>query len=96
MGADVVTYTLARMLPAAPLADLLRRWQLESHGDHRHGDHAGFEELSRRCGISDRTMHRILSGQELVHETVADKLVIGMGRHPVELWPEFWLADVEV
>jgi lambda repressor-like predicted transcriptional regulator len=73
---------MTRRFPTAPAAALLRR---------RCAEHdISLVELADRVGLPLRMVRRCLEGRWLRVGT-ADRVACALGRHPGDLWPE-WFA----
>lgn len=46
--------------------------------------------LAQQCGLTERSMYRILYENKWVKIQIADKLAIGLGFHIGEIWPEYF------
>lgn len=69
-------------LPSQPAQAALRRL-LDGHAD--------LSALADVLRLDRSTLHRLLRGDRLRYDA-ADRIAIALGRHPYELWPE-WFAD---
>lgn len=69
-------------LPAAPLQRVLRTL--------RANESLTWDQLAERAGVTPRHLFRLLAARD-VSERVADRVVCGLGLHPVLLWPTEWL-----
>jgi lambda repressor-like predicted transcriptional regulator len=72
-------------LPAAPVQRLLRQQAARQAGD--------VSALAQVLRLDRSTLHRVLSRQRLRYDT-ADRIAVCLGRHPSELWPE-WFSTSE-
>ena len=70
-------------LPAAPAQRLLRRQAAEQAGD--------LSALADILRLDRSTLYRVLGRDRLRYDT-ADRIAVSLGRHPSELWPE-WFAN---
>ena len=70
-------------LPAAPAQRLLRQ-----QAAHQAGDLSALAQVLR---LDRSTLYRVLGRERLRYDT-ADRIAVGLGRHPSELWPEWFLA----
>lgn len=68
-------------LPAAPAQRLL--WQQAAH---QAGDLSALAQVLR---LDRSTLYRVLSRDRLRYDT-ADRIAVCLGRHPSELWPEWF------
>jgi lambda repressor-like predicted transcriptional regulator len=71
-------------LPAAAPAQRLLRQQAA----HQAGDLSALAQVLR---LDRSTLYRVLGRERLRYDT-ADRIAVGLGRHPSELWPEWFLA----
>ncbi|MHB8342291.1 MAG: helix-turn-helix domain-containing protein [Mycobacteriales bacterium] len=72
-------------LPAGPARDVLESLAM------RRGQ--SVEELAVGLGLDRRTLYRLMASERLsVH--VADRFAVACGRHPVEIWPD-WFNPVD-
>ena len=72
---------MARSFPTTPVAALLRRMCLEQR--------IPMAELADRVGLSFRTVRHCLE-ERMMRESTADRVACALGRHPCELWPEWF------
>ncbi len=72
-------------LPAAPAQRLLRQQAADQAGD--------LSALADILRVDRSTLYRVLGRDRLRYDT-ADRIAVCLGRHPSELWPE-WFASVE-
>jgi lambda repressor-like predicted transcriptional regulator len=68
-------------LPAAPAQRLLRRRAAEQAGD--------LSALADILRLDRSTLYRVLGRDRLRYDT-ADRIAVCLGRHPSELWPEWF------
>ena len=47
-------------------------------------------EFAAALGVERQTVHRWKSGRRQVAVAHADRLAVALGRHPGEIWPEWW------
>ena len=78
--------TGASFFPAAPARRLLARVVADHDGN--------LTAASAVLQIDRSTLHRLLSRSRLRSDAV-DRIAVTLGRHPSELWPE-WFADEQV
>ncbi len=62
--------------------------QLELARRQKNGD-LTWEQLARDCGLSSRTILRIFAA-DWITVNVADRLAMGLGMHPTEIWGLEW------
>ena len=72
-------------LPAAPAQRLLRQQAARQAGD--------LSALARVLRLDRSTLYRVLARERLRYDT-ADRIAVCLGRHPSELWPE-WFSTSE-
>lgn len=72
--------SLLRILPAKPLHELINR-------ERRSG--ASLSDLGIRWAVDRRTLQRLLV-KAFVRGDSADRMAAAMGRHPSEIWPEWF------
>ena len=72
-------------LPAAPAQRLLRQQAARQAGD--------LSALAQVLRLDRSTLYRVLGRERLRYDT-ADRIAVGLGRHPSELWPE-WFSTSE-
>jgi lambda repressor-like predicted transcriptional regulator len=72
-------------LPAAPAQRLLRQ-----QAAHQAGDLSALAQVLR---LDRSTLYRVLGRERLRYDT-ADRIAVCLGRHPSELWPE-WFSTSE-
>jgi lambda repressor-like predicted transcriptional regulator len=70
---------VSRWLPAGPLIAVL-----ESHCRAR-----SLRALARATGIDRRTFERLRHRQRIRSDS-ADRIAVALGRHPSEIWPEWF------
>ena len=68
-------------LPAAPAQRLLRQQAARQAGD--------LSALAQVLRLDRSTLYRVLGGERLRYDT-ADRIAACLGRHPSELWPEWF------
>jgi lambda repressor-like predicted transcriptional regulator len=73
----------APFFPAAPARRLLARVVADCDGN--------LTAASIALHVDRSTLHRLLS-RERLRSDAADRIAVTLGRHPSELWPE-WFAD---
>ena len=78
--------TGAPFFPAAPARRLLARVVSDHDGN--------LTAASAVLQIDRRTLHRLLRRDRL-RSDAADRIAVTLGRHPSELWPQ-WFADEQV
>ena len=78
--------TGAPFLPAAPARRLLARVVADCDGN--------LTAASLALQVDRSTLHRLLSRNRL-RSDAADRIAVALGRHPSELWPD-WFADEPV
>ena len=44
-------------------------------------------------GVGVHTVRSWRTGRRRIKATAADRLAVGLGLHPAELWPEWWGTD---
>ncbi len=76
----------APFFPAAPARRLVARVVADCDGK--------LTAASLALGVGPSTLHRLLSRDRLRFDA-ADRIAVTLGRHPSELWPE-WFADEQV
>ena len=76
----------AAFFPAAPVRRLLARVVADCDGN------LSAASVARRVDRS--TLHRLLSRDRL-RSDAADRIAVTLGRHPSELWPD-WFDDEQV
>jgi len=76
----------APFFPAAPARRLVARVVADCDGN--------LTAASAVLQIDRSTLHRLLSRDRL-RSDAADRIAVTLGRHPCELWPE-WFADEQV
>ena len=81
-----VSVTGAPFFPAAPAQRLLARVVPDHDGN--------LTAASLALQVDRSTLHRLLS-QDRLRSDAADRIAVTLGRHPCELWPE-WFADKRV
>jgi lambda repressor-like predicted transcriptional regulator len=74
-----------RFLPAAPAQRLLRQQAARQAGD--------LSALAQVLRLERSTLYRVLGRERLRYDT-ADRIAVCLGRHPSELWPE-WFSTFE-
>jgi hypothetical protein len=79
-----------------PAVELARR-QLIDAGWHELESFDRFtvdsaQRVADRCAVSRRTIHRWLAGAQ-TDERTADRVAIGLGTHPLLLWPDEWFGE---
>jgi lambda repressor-like predicted transcriptional regulator len=72
--------------PAAPARRLLARVVADCDGN--------LTAASVALQVDRSTLHRLLNRDQL-RSDAADRIAVTLGRHPSELWPE-WFADEQV
>lgn len=72
-------------LPAAPAQRLLLQQAADQAGD--------LSALAQVLRLDRSTLYRVLGRDRLRYDT-ADRIAVCLGRHPSELWPE-WFPPVE-
>ena len=72
--------------PAAPARRLLARVVADHDGN--------LTAAALALRVDRSTLHRLLSRDRLRSDS-ADRIAVTLGRHPSELWPE-WFADEQV
>ena len=72
-------------LPAAPAQRLLLQKAADQAGD--------LSALAQVLRLDRSTLYRVLGRDRLRYDT-ADRIAVCLGRHPSELWPE-WFPSVE-
>jgi lambda repressor-like predicted transcriptional regulator len=72
-------------LPAAPAHRLLRQQAARQAGD--------LSALAEVLRLDRSTLYRVLGRERLRYDT-ADRIAVCLGRHPSELWPE-WFSTAE-
>lgn len=77
---DVVPSPQLRRLPAAPIHRLIQ--DLRAAG-------VSLNQQAARWSINRRTLQRVLRGAS-IRQDAADRLAVATGRHPSELWPEWF------
>ena len=78
--------TGAPFFPAAPARRLVARVVADCDGN--------LTAASAALQVDRSTLHRLLSRDRL-RSDAADRIAVRLGRHPSELWPE-WFADEQV
>jgi lambda repressor-like predicted transcriptional regulator len=73
-------------LPAAPAQRLLREQAVVQDGD--------LSALAEVLRLDRSTLYRVLGRDRLRYDS-ADRIAVCLGRHPSELWPEWFPADEE-
>jgi lambda repressor-like predicted transcriptional regulator len=74
-------------LPAAPAQRLLRQ---------QAADHAGdLSALAQVLRLDRSTLYRVLGRDRLRYDS-ADRIAVCLGRHPSELWPEWFPTGDQV
>ncbi len=68
-------------LPAAPAQRLLRQQAASQAGD--------LSALAEVLRLDRSTLYRVLRRDRLRYDT-ADRIAVCLGRHPSELWPEWF------
>ena len=68
-------------LPAAPAQRLLRQRAADQAGD--------LSALADILRLDRSTLYRVLGRDRLRYDT-ADRIAVSLGRHPSELWPEWF------
>ena len=83
--ADVATRSRRsqRWFPTEPLRSLI---------ELRRRDGFGLNAIALDAGISRRRLQRAVA-REVLRSDAADELAIALGRHPSELWPE-WFGTI--
>ena len=81
-----VSTTGAPFFPAAPARRLLARVVADCDGN--------LTVASLALQVDRGTLHRLLSRDRL-RSDAADRIAVILGRHPSELWPD-WFADEPV
>jgi lambda repressor-like predicted transcriptional regulator len=76
----------APFFPAAPARQLVARVIADCDGN--------LTAASVTLQVNRSTLHRLLSRDRL-RSDAADRIAVALGRHPSELWPE-WFADEPV
>ena len=76
----------APFFPAAPARRLLARGVADCDGS--------LSAASVALGVDRSTLHRLLSRDRL-RSDAADRIAVTLGRHPRELWPD-WFDDEQV
>jgi lambda repressor-like predicted transcriptional regulator len=76
----------APFFPAAPARQLLARVIADCDGN--------LTAASMALRVDRSTLHRLLSSDRL-RSDAADRIAVTLGRHPSELWPD-WFADEQV
>jgi lambda repressor-like predicted transcriptional regulator len=71
---------VTRRLPGEPLHELINRERLAG---------ASIRDLSERWAVNRRTVQRFRS-RRWVRRDAADRIAAAMGRHPSEIWPEWF------
>jgi lambda repressor-like predicted transcriptional regulator len=90
MTPDATAPTTARspeiFFPADPVQRLLARAAAVHHGD--------LSELAAVLRVDRSTLHRVL-GRDRLRYDAADRIAVSLGRHPSELWPDWFPAPDE-
>ena len=73
-------------LPAAPAQRLLRQQAAQHSGD--------LSALADILRLDRSTLYRVLGRDRLRYDT-ADRIAVSLGRHPSELWPEWFCRSDE-
>jgi len=73
-------------LPAAPAQRLMRQRAADQAVD--------LSALAQVLRLDRSTLYRVLSRDRLRYDT-ADRIAVCLGRHPSELWPEWFLTHEE-
>ena len=81
-----VSTTGRPFFPAEPARRLLARVVADHDGN--------LTAASAVLQVDRSTLHRLLSRDQL-RSDAADRVAVTLGRHPSELWPE-WFADEQV
>ena len=76
--------TGTHFLPAAPAQRLLRQQAADQAGD--------LSALAQALRLDRSTLYRVLGRDRLRYDT-ADRIAVCLGRHPSELWPEWFSTD---
>lgn len=76
-------------MPLAPLERLARA----KHSTCGEGDFSD-NEFARMVGVSNRAVARWRAAGDVIPWTTADKAAIGLGLHPIVIWPKEW-ADLD-
>lgn len=91
------TTPLLKMLPASAILPFVQRAERAAAGPNSWdvGRHALGRLLADRVGGSPeswvRQLERLKSGKTTyLYASFADKLSIGLGLHPGEIWPDLW------
>lgn len=74
-----------------PALELARQQCLASGYMNPTGNPVGADMLAARMGLNKRSIVRYRSGQWM-HRDTADRVALALGRHPGEIWPEWWTA----
>jgi lambda repressor-like predicted transcriptional regulator len=77
---------IASYFPAAPAQRLVARAVADCDGN--------LAAASLVLGVDRSTLHRLL-WRDRLRSDAADRIAVTLGRHPSELWPE-WFADEQV
>jgi hypothetical protein len=79
---------LATLLSVEPVLRIVERVEPEGiEGTAGHG--RGINQAGRVLPVTDRTIHRWRRAGGLTALS-ADSFACALGRHPAELWPEWW------
>lgn len=70
-------------LPARPAQEALQRLR---------EDDVDMTFLAEVLRVDRSTLYRVLSRERLRYDT-ADRIAVALGRHPYELWPEWFSAS---
>lgn len=73
-------------LPSQPAQDALRRLLLDGDAD--------LVALADVLRLNRSTLHRLM-GRDRLRYDAADRIAIALGRHPYELWPEWFTHSLE-
>ena len=83
---DTGEHEAAPYFPAAPARRLIARVFADCDGN--------LSAASAALRVDRSTLHRLLSRDRLRWDA-ADRIAMTLGRHPSELWPD-WFADEQV
>jgi len=81
-----VSTTRTPFFPAAPARTLLARVVANCDGN--------ITAASAALQVDRSTLHRLLNRDQL-RSDAADRIAVTLGRHPSELWPE-WFTDEQM